>query len=334
MANGAIDVTAFAEALGVVFKKDRKEILQGIFTEDDPIIKACRTVPNIQKGQVYVRSTGEISEVAQGWYGSKYTHKGDITLSPSSILQYGHKVNVSLFPTDLMGSFIGEDWWDETKELQYGPFVRWALQNMILLKLKDDHIYKQLWAGSYVDHSGTPTVAADAADAMNGLKYILQNGDYHGLHFANHITCDLSTDDAETLYERVNLAVKSIPEKYRFSVPMDMFMSLTKQELYWAGRDIVTGVRFRTDDTDKNKIPHTNISLSGSPSMTGTNDLFVSRKGNLVRLIDKTGIDGQMRTQVADYEVKVISNPYGLAYGFDYLEEAWTNLEVGSGSGS
>jgi hypothetical protein len=334
MANGAIDVSAFASALGVVVKKDRNDIIQGVFTVDDPIIKACRTSVNVQPGNIYKRNTGEISEVAQGWYGSKYTHKGDITLTPSSILQFGHKINVTMYPADLMGSWIAEDgvWWDESKELQYGPFVRWALKNMVLAKLKDDHIYKQLYSGIYVDYTSDNDVSHDADEAMNGLKYILQNGDYHGLHFANQIACDLSSSDAETIYENVNAAVKEIDEKFRFTVPMNMFMSLDKVQLYWEGREIVTGARVRTDDSNRNIIPNTNIQLIGSPSMTGTEDMFVTRKGNLVRIIDKTGIDGQMMTQVADYAVKLLSNPYGLAYGFDYLEEVWTNVEVSSGS--
>lgn len=334
MANGAIDVSAFASALGVVVKKDRDDIIQGVFTMDDPIIQACRTSQNVSPGNIYKRNTGEISEVAQGWYGAKYTHKGDITLTPSSILQFGHKLNVTMYPTDLMGSWIDESgkWWDETKELQYGPFVRWALKNMVLAKLKDDHIYKQLYSGIYVDYNSDNDVSHDADEAMNGLKYILQNGDYHGLHFANQITCDLSSSDAETIYENVNTAVKEIDEKFRFTVPMNMFMSLDKVQLYWEGREIVTGARVRTDDSNRNIIPNTNIQLVGSPSMTGTEDMFVTRKGNLVRIVDKTGIDGQIFTQVADYAVKLLSNPYGLAYGFDYLEEVWTNVEVSSGS--
>jgi hypothetical protein len=164
------------------------------------------------------------------------------------------------------------------------------------------------------------------------LKYILQNGDYSGLHAANVLDCGALSDDPETLYEQLNAAIKDIPEKYRYNVPMTMFMSLSKRQLYWEGRELVTGLRVRTDDGNRNQIPNTNIMLEGSPSMIGTHDFFMARPKNLVRLIDKRGLDIPIRPQVVDYDVKLLSNPYGLGYGFDYLEEVWTNVAEGSGS--
>ena len=333
MANGRIDVATFASVLGAVVKQDRKEILTAIFTEDDPIIKACYTVKGIQPGNIRTRSIAAISEVAQAWNGPYYTHKGDIELTPSSIYQYAHKLNVSLYPTDLVGTYPGENgMWDEDADLKMQPFVKWALRDLILKQIKEDHVLTQLYKGVYVDGSGTPTVAGDAVAAMNGLKYILQNGDYHGEHFANEIGSGDLSDDPETLYEQLNADVKQIDEKYRFTKPMVLFMSPSKEQLYWEGREIVTGLRVRTDDGNRNMVPNTMIEIKGSHSMIGTHDYFITRPGNIVRLIDKSGIDQNIMVQTEDYQVKLLSNPYGLAYGFDYLEEVWTNVVVGSGS--
>jgi hypothetical protein len=334
MANGRIDVATFATVLGAVVKQDRKEILTAIFTEDDPIIKACRTAKGVAIDNLYHVPTGSISEVAQGWNGPYFTHKGDIELLPSVILQFGHKLNVALYPTDLAGTYPGENgMWDEDADLKMQPFVRWALQNLIIRQLKEDHVLKQLYKGIYVDGSGTPTVAGDAADAMNGLKYILQNGDYSGEHAANEIGEGDLSDDPETLYEQLNSDVKEIDEKYRFTKPMELFMSPSKVQLYWEGRELVTGLRVRTDDGNRNMVPNTMIEIKGSHAMIGTHDYFITRPGNIVRLIDKSGIDGQIMVQTEDYQVKLLSNPYGLAYGFAYLEEVWTNVAA-AGSGS
>ncbi|MFA5158867.1 MAG: hypothetical protein WC451_06850 [Patescibacteria group bacterium] len=337
MANGRIDITKFIEHLSLVVKSDKKEILQAIFVEDDAIIKDCYTVRGVQIGMTRVRTIGRVTEVAQPWVKPVFTHKGDIDLKPSGFKQYGHKINTSLYPTDLIGQYPGLELWVEDQDLKMQPFVRWALNEMILRQLKEDHVTKQLYNGVFVDHSGDGDGPFAAVDAMNGYQYFLMNGDALGEHFANVMAAigELS-DDAQTVYEQLNDAKKLIPEKYR-SLPMNLYLAPAKQELYWEGRIKKIGLLVTNDDPDRQKISNSKISLKSSMSMIGTNDFFATVPGNLVRLIDKTGIDQGIEITKDHYRVDVMSNPYGLGYGFDYMEMVWTNIPLGgwgSGSGS
>lgn len=337
MADGHIDVSKFVQHLNTIIKRDRKDILTRIYVEDDEIIKACYPVNGIKIGNLRTRTIGSITEVAQPYVKPVFTHKGDISLVPSTFVQFGHKVNVALFPHDLIGTYPGEDFYEEDKSPMYQKFVWWALDNLVFNQLKEDHVLIQLYKGRYVNHAGQPNVAHPAADSMNGILYFLENGDYHQEHFANVMTAigQLSTDP-ETIYQQLNDAAKLLPEKYRFTKAIDLFLSPSLIQLYWEGREKKIGTHVNTDDKDRNKIPNTNITMKGSNAMIGTRDFFMTFPGNMFRMTDKTGLINSLRTKEEIYSVN-LAGEYALGYGFDYMELVWTNVPKGgwgSGSGS
>lgn len=324
-----VDVSRFAAVLGDVIKADMKKILTAIFVVDDPIVRGLTVVKALQAGNIYFRKVANVSEVAQPLVRSIFTHKGDIVISPSSWKQFGHKVNNTMVPEDLIGTFPGIDLFDETKGASAQAFTRWALENQILDQLNEDHITKQLYYGVFVDHSADVSDGPfPAIDSLNGLQYALANGDFFGEHFANVLTIGALSDTPLLLYNQIQDAVKEIPERYRFSVAMTCYLPETKRQLYWEGREQTIGQRVHTDDTNRNVIPNTRISLVGSPGMIGSDDLFITKPKNVVQLIDISGVAKNMRLLEQEYGVNVVAN-YSLAYGYDYLEEVWTNVPLG-----
>ncbi len=329
MAGGSIDVSKFFEILGDVIKADKQKIITRVYVVDDPILKMISRVRDLQAGNIYFRKLASMGEIAQPLVKKVFTHKGDIVIKPSNWKQFGHKVNTTMIPEDLIGTWPGIDLFDERKKPSAQDFVRWALNTIIFDQLNEDHITKQLYYGVFVDHSlDVSDGPFPAIDALNGLQYALANGDFAAEHVANVIAVGALADTPLLVYNQMQDAVKLIPEKYRFTVSMTCFLPESKRQLYWEGREESKGTHFRTDDMNRNVIPNTRISLEGSPSMIGSDDFFITKPKNIIQLTDKTGLVNSLRARDLDYGVNFTAN-YSLAYGFDYLEEVWTNVPSG-----
>jgi hypothetical protein len=271
--------------------------------------------PIIYDGDVYRFSNVKLSEVVQQ-FQKAFTPKGDATFEPNEIRLRNIKIDLSLYPDDVKGSWLGFLQSLPDQERKNWPIVRYLLESEVVPQMHEDLELKAYFKGVYV--APTPGTAGTTAQVLDGLKKIITDG------LAGNMNTVTLTDavTAANAFERIE----------EFVDAFDNALDGTKMRIYmdpkilrWYHRD-----KRNTHGTDVNYDPSkpvvdfTNVELVGLPSMAGEKMIWASPVDNYLYIRKENGMK-KPKVEEAKREVSLMLDWWeGIGFGYDELVYAAT----------
>lgn len=266
----------------------------------------------IHDGDVYRFSNVTLGEIVQG-FQKAFTAKGDLAFEPNEIRLRNIKIDLSLYPDDVKGRWLGFLADLKVQERKDWPIVRYLLEKHVIPQLHADMETQAYFKGSYV--APTPGTPTPAAAVMDGIKKLLDAG--ITASSMNPVTLTNAVTKANA-FDRIEEFSENIPEVLS-SVPVTIYMSTRK--LLWYLQD-----KRNTHGADINYVPGKvtvdfmdNIKLVGLPSMAGSDYIWATPDSNFLYLRKVNGMSDP-KVEEAKREVFLMLDWWeGIGFGYNGL---------------
>lgn len=246
-----------------------------------PAVTPSYAVPIIHDSDVYRTSNTSLGSIVQQ-FQKAFTPKGDITFKPNEIRLRNLKVDLSLYPDDVKGKWIGFLQNLSVQERADWPIVRYMLEKEVVPQIPHDLEMSTYWKGVYT--APTAGTAGNAEDAMDGIRRLLNNGIADGT--MNQITL---TDAPTTsnIFDRIEeFAEKAAMTNTALSgVKQRIYISPSWLRAYYRDKRNTHGADVNFSLTGINVIDFMpNVELVGLPSMEGADYIWSTPVDNFVHL--------------------------------------------------
>ena len=274
-----------------------------------PAVTTTHATPIITENDVYRSANANIGEIVQA-FQKAFTAKGDLTFTPNEIRLRNLKVDLSLYPDDVKGKWLGFLAGMEPAERAQWPIVRYLLEKQVVPQIPNDMELKAYYKGVYA--AATPGTATTTAATMDGLGTIITTGLTGNM---NTVTLTDAIDETNA-FERVEEFVDGI-DSLLDGENIKLFMD--PKIVRWYLRD-----KRNTHGTDVNYDPKkptvdfTNVSIVGLPSMKGEKRIWATTEGNFVYLRKQNGMKTP-KVEESKREVFLMLD-WWEAVGFEYDE--------------
>jgi len=282
-----------------------------------PSKTASYAKPIIHDGDLYRFSNVKLGEIVQG-FQKAFTAKGDVTFEPNEIRLRNLKIDLSLYPDDVKGSWLGFLQTLSDQERKNWPIVRYLLEKEVVPQMHEDLELKAYFKGVYV--APVAGVATTTAATMDGVKALITAG------LAGNMNTVTLTDaiTKANAFDRVEEFVDAIPSLLN-SVRMRIYMDPKILRWYHQDKRNTHGVDVNYNP-EKPVVDFTNVELVGLDSMAGEKMLWATPIDNFLYLRRQNGMQ-KPKVEEAAREVKLMLDWYeGLGFGYDELVYAATWL--------
>lgn len=266
--------------------------------------------PIITENDVYRSANSSLSEIVQG-FQKAFTAKGAVTFQPNEIPLRNIKIDISIYPDDLKGNWLGFLTSLTDQERKNWPIVRYLAEKHVAERIPHDLETQAYFKGAYV--APTPGTATSASAVMDGLKTIITAGLAGNM---NTVTLTNAVTEANA-FERVEEFVEGLSELTDKGVRCKVYMS--KKILRWYLRD-----KRNTHGQDVNyngdsvTVDFTDVQLVGLASMAGENMFWATPDENFVYI---RKVNGMSTPKIEESKREVfLMLDWWEAIGFDYDE--------------
>lgn len=166
---GSIEVTDLRKEFGTYLSQGAnnldiiKQIFNGFTSQ-----KYFKSVPATTE---YRAVQSMINSVVQQ-FKPKWTPKGSTKFTPLKIQNFRHKINVPIYPSDVVDSYMFH-LYDESLTPSQMPISKYIINELILPRILDDIELRMIFKGKYVE--STNDEATPAEDSMDGIETFLIN---------------------------------------------------------------------------------------------------------------------------------------------------------------
>lgn len=251
-----------------------------------PAVTPSYAVPIIHDSDVYRTSNTSLGSIVQQ-FQKAFTPKGDITFKPNEIRLRNLKVDLSLYPDDVKGKWIGFLQSLTEQERANWPIVRYMLEKEVIPQIPHDLETSTYWKGVYTE--ATAGTAGNAEDAMDGIRRLLNNGLADGTMNAISLSAAPTTSNIFDMVEE--FAEESAMTNTALSgVKMRIYMSPSWLRAYFRDKRNTHGadVNYQAGVNTIDFMP--NIELVGLPSMEGADYIWATPVDNFVHLRKLNGM--------------------------------------------
>lgn len=266
--------------------------------------------PIIIENDVYRSANAALSEIVQG-FQKGFTAKGDVTFTPNEIPLRNIKIDLSIYPDDLKGNWLGFLTSLDDQERKNWPIVRYLAEKHVAERIPHDLETKAYFKGVYA--APTPGTATAASAVMDGLKAIITTGLAGNM---NTVTLTDAVTEANA-FDRVEEFVDGLSELTEKGIKAKAYMS--KKIVKWYLRD-----KRNTHGQDVNYdgssvvVDFTDVQIVGLASMANENMMWATPDENFVYLRKVNGMSAP-KVEEAKREVFLMLD-WWEAIGFDYDE--------------
>lgn len=263
--------------------------------------------PIITDSDVYRSANSSLGEIVQN-FQKAFTVKGDVTFTPNEIRLRNLKVDLSLFPDDVKGSWLGFLSNLDDQERKNWPIVRYLLESEVIPQMSEDMELKAYYKGVYV--APVVGVASATADVMDGLKTVITAGLLGNMNTVV-LTAAVTAANAFDMLEEFVDQIDDVLDGEQIKVFMD------PKIVRWYLRD-----KRNTHGTDVNydaakpTVDFTNVEIVGLPSMKGEKRFWATPNGNFVYLRKQNGMK-KPKVEESKREVFLMLD-WWEAVGFNY----------------
>jgi hypothetical protein len=280
----------------------------------------------------------KIDSVVQGFI-AKWTPLGKTKITPLSIPNRRHKVNLSIVPDDITGGYLTY-LYNESVTPDQMPVTRYIIDELLRPRMDDDIEYKLIANGKYVELDPSAITDGQAGQAtgasMDGFLTILGEEAVKVGTAMNFFTPKVawSYDHSVDFFEDFATWVKQtnpVLAKTGMNVFVDPDMDETRRKKY---REMFP--LSKESDMAKTKIDFSNLTIIPLENMRGTGVMFTTPQANFIELhhINEASGATKLFLQLRDYEVRIFAE-FWLATGFAIAEWVYAYIpNEASGSGA
>ena len=235
----------------------------------------------------------------------KFTPKGKSNFTPMTIKQYPMKINVEIYPSDIINDVLGY-LYDESLEPKDMPIVRYIVEQLIKPKLDEDRELA-LCKGRYKDpqQSGstyTPNKAEETCDGfVTQLCDLKKNSDTEVTWLLNGTA---SLGEGEQLLKQIDQAVDSVSPLYKnktMFIHADPDLVVKYSRAY---RDKYPTTK--NEDGEKVKVDFSRFTFGAVEGMRGTGAFFITPKENFKHVMSRNPQNISLRMTTDDYAAKIL----------------------------
>lgn len=238
-------------------------------------------VPIIHDSDVYKTSNTSLGSIVQQ-FQKAFTPKGDLTFTPNEIRLRNIKVDLSLYPDDVKGKWIGFLQSLTEQERANWPIVRYLLEMEVIPQIPHDLEMNAYWKGVYT--APTSGTSGNAEDCMDGVRRLLNNGLADSSMNAITLSATPTTSNIFDMVEE--FAEKAaVTNEALSSVKQTIFMSNKWMRAYLRDKRNTHGTDVNYTTTGINIVDFMdNVRIVGLPSMNGADYIWSTPDDNFLYL--------------------------------------------------
>lgn len=306
----AIDASEIVTAFGDYYINEGQNMNRLRQAIRQPAVTPSYATPIIHESDLYRSSNSALGEIVQQ-FQKAFTAKGNLTFHPNEIRLRNAKIDISLYPDDVKGKWLGFLASLDDQERKNWPIVRYLLEKHVVPQIPHDMETKAYWGGSYV--APTPGTAGTAAGTIDGLKKQIDagllDGSMNAVVLSNPITPTTIFDGIEEFSDAIDPVLAS--------QKIQMFMSPLNLKRYFRDKRNTHGTDQLYDGKTAKTVDFSeNIELVALPSMAGSDYIWATPKDNFLHLRKVNGMSTP-KVEESKREVFLMLDWYE-AIGFDY----------------
>lgn len=282
--------------------------------------------PAVTENTVYRRAQSSLGSIVQA-FQKAFTEKGTFEFKPRTIDLYHMKIDIALFPDDIVESWVGflED--INSNDRKNWPLIRYILEMDIIPQMMQDLEKKEYYKGILA--SVTPGTAGVTGQSMNGLRKWLKDG--LSAHGGDGSIRDLNAGSisSSNIFDKVEEIADKL-DTILEGEQLTMAMSPYWVRKYLRDKRNTHGTDVNYDSNKLSVDFFDNCRIVGLPSMAGTDDIWVTPSRN-VKYIRRTS--GMKTPKVEELKREVfLMTDWWEGLGFDLNELVFAHVPAGSGT--
>lgn len=296
-----VDTTELKQEFGKYVTSDKLTIFQKLVGP----ITCTNYMSTIITDKFEVRaSQASITSVLQT-FTPRFTPKGKAKFTPMTIKQYPMKINVEVYPSDIINDVLGY-LYDEKLEPKDMPIVRYIVEQLIKPKLDEDREIA-LVKGRYKepDASGssyTPNEVNETCDGFLTQLCDLKKASDADVTWLLDDTASLG--EGEQLLTEIEKAADQVAPLYKnktMFIHADPDLILKYSRAY---RDKYPNTK--NQDGEKVKVDYTKFTFAPIEGMRGTGAFFITPKENFKHIMSRNPQNVNLRMTTDDYLAKIL----------------------------
>lgn len=283
----SVVTTSLVTAFGAYYLEEGQNMDRLKSAIRTPAVTPSYAIPIITESDMYRTSNTKLGEIVQS-FQKAFTAKGDITFEPNEIRLRNAKIDLSLYPDDVKGKWLGFLASLTIQERSEWPIVRYLLEKEVVPQIPNDLETKAYWGGSYV--APTAGTAGTAAGTMDGLKKLIDAG--ITATTVNAVTLS-AVPVAANMFEMVEEFADSMmaDNEALSSTTIRIYMEPKFVRDYFRDKRNTHGADTNYNTTGINKVDFMeNVEIVGLPSMAGSGYIFATPVDNFVHVRKVNGM--------------------------------------------
>ncbi|MBQ8854567.1 MAG: hypothetical protein IJ023_00270 [Bacteroidales bacterium] len=280
-------------------------------------------------GKDYLAATVVMSEVSQQ-FSDEWTPKGTGKFTPLTVKYRRHKINVSINPTEVIGSWL-IDLYEQGKTPDQQPLIQYMAVTHILPRVGQDITYTMLGKGKFVEASNVQEgqEGTASAESMDGIETILVDAKKAGntkINFFRNAKNLLEIEDDGEFLEAIHTYATSISPLFKSAI---MKIKCSQQIIdRYNACDFKVYAKY-TGEKIGNSIRFSKFTLEPMECMYSSPILIATPDVNMVMLVDRANAKNCINDiQKRDYKVRIFGE-YSLSVGFLISEAVFAYVPDG-----
>lgn len=299
------DTTVDTSELKTEFGKYVSSDKMSIFKKLVGPISCTNYMSTIITDKFEVRASQSAIESVLQTFTPKFTPKGKTKFTPLTIKQFPMKINVEIYPSDIINDVLGY-LYDESLEPKDMPIVRYIVEQLIKPKLDDDREIA-LCKGRYKEPSAsgstyTPNNADETCDGFLTQLCDLKKASDTDITWLLKDTAALG--EGEELLSQIDKAVDEVSPLYKNKT---MFIHADPELIVKYGRAYRAKYpTTKNEDGEKVKVDFSRFTFGAIEGMRGTGAFFITPKENFKHIMSRNPQAVGLRMTTDDYAAKVL----------------------------
>lgn len=299
--DNTVDTTELKTEFGKYVSSDKLSIFQKLVGP----ISCTGYMSTIITDKFEVRASQAAIDSVLQTFTPRFTPKGKSKFTPLTIRMYPMKINVSIYPSDIINDVLGY-LYDEKLEPKDMPIVRYIVEQLIRPKLDEDRELA-LCKGRYkepvaTEDSFTPNKAEETCDGFITQLCDLKKASDTDVTWLLDGTAELG--EGEALLKQIEQAVDEVSPLYKNKT---MFIHADPDLIVKYGRAYRDKYpTTKNEDGEKIKVDFSRFTFGPIEGMRGTGAFFITPKENFKHLLSRDPKTMGLRMTTDDYQAKVL----------------------------
>ena len=313
-----IDTQELRKEFGKYVSSERIEIIKGLMGKTE----STQYMSTVMTDKVEIRAQQAAIDSVLQQFTPNWTPKGKSKFTPLKIRNFKCKINVPIYPSDIMEDILGY-LYDEDLKPEDMPVVRYIIQTLIFPKL-DEEREIALAIGEFKETTAAKDGddATDANEVMDGYITQLRRYKKDASIPITWLLNGIKLDDSK-LVDQIEQAVAEVKPLYK-----------SKSMFIHADPDLIVryGKAYRklypwlkNEDGEKMKVDFSRFTFAPLEGMRGTGAFFITPKENFKHLASKDPQTTKFWMQGENYKVKIFAE-WWEATGFWIAEAIFAYL--------